>query len=146
MRVKASASIFSSSRKTPGGAPQGTRSGNFLFCLSTSDLLGETVTDLRINGKSSWICDTSDEETPGENVEHTPPPRWKPVEVKALKFVDDITAREKSDITAAVSTWSTHKERRDVWAKHAEEFFNTVNTNAEEINMKVNPQKWPYCA
>ena len=38
MRIKMGRGIFSSSRRTPGGAPQGTKSGNILFCISTAGI------------------------------------------------------------------------------------------------------------
>ena len=38
MRVKIHGNVFSSVRTMPGGTPQGTRSGNFFFCIATYDI------------------------------------------------------------------------------------------------------------
>ena len=183
MRVKMGNGVFSEPRRMSGGAPQGTKTGGFLFCLATRGLderpeitqgqengedtfytpptspdpsmvsspLGGYSFDARANGTSRRIRDTSPE-TSEEGIPlnelrisqrgwHERPPRWEERPLKRLRFIDDLTAAEKVDITAGIATISTRKEERVVHARGSQEYLETIKENAEETGMKVNEQK-----
>ena len=44
-------------------------------------------------------------------------------------------------ILEAVSTFTTNKEVKEVWARGAERFYQDVTANADERGMRVNPEK-----
>ena len=72
---------------------------------------------------------------------HSPPDRWKDLPVTSCKFIDDLNAREKSDITDCEATISTQKEIRHLHARKLEDFYNLVRDNADALGMRVNPSK-----
>ena len=190
MRIKLSGGVFSSPRQMPGGAPQGTRCGNLLFCIAVADLhikgssqqylvggdiltdsthlsseeedtyghrditarlhnekregpsspLGGTRLDLRLNGKLDHFEDSGDEWPPTPST-HATLARWKETAAKMSKFIDDINAMEKCDITSGHSIFTTKKEQRFIHAKKCQDFLETVTENASTIGMVVNPHK-----
>ena len=182
MRVKLSGGNYSTLRKMPGGAPQGTKCGNILFCIATASIhrpesgnwtdsdgsmddqaipnslglvdlaerlredllsspLGGYHLDTRMHNKSAVLDynDLGEDQQP--RPPHSPPPRWTEEPISVKKFIDDVTAIEKCDLTSARSTFTTQKERRDVHAVGCQEFLDTVIENAAKIGMVVNPQK-----
>ena len=66
---------------------------------------------------------------------------WTPKLTTCQKFVDDITGREKNDMTTGIMSWSTRKEERLLFAKGAQDFFESARTNAVEAGMVVNQSK-----
>lgn len=202
MRIKLPGT-YSTLKNMPGGAPQGTKCGNYLFCITAAGLAksnngaaqrtgersveGEPdndevqyavreqtspgnaeddgalgLTDLaeRIASAPSsplgglygdarwkdqtWRLDDSDDEWEEHQLRrrcHQPPPRWVPKPLKEVMFVDDWTGLEKCDITGAASTFSTRKEERMVHAAAAEEAFENIKKNAEQMGMVVNAAK-----
>ena len=175
MRIKMTGGKYSELRDMPGGAPQGTKCGNLLFCIATaflhhtldddapshrpldtstdslglSDLaerlhderpsspLGGSSLDLRMSGKVTILED----DFPCVPPDHDPPPRWSKKPVLVSKFIDDINAREKNDITGARSIFSTNKEQRYIHATQCQRFLETVTANASRIGMRVNQAK-----
>ena len=72
---------------------------------------------------------------------HTPPERWISHETRGVKFVDDVSAAVKCDITAAEMHISTTKEKRTIHAADCQSFFDTVKKNCQEKGMRVNDKK-----
>ena len=114
MRIKMGNGVFSTSRKMPGGAPQGTKTGNFLFCTATRDLEHEQT-----NAR-----DPSEEEQEQEDLFYTPPtsptdtaPMMSPlggysrdIRLKAKACMADTSSEESTDIDALrISQRSTHE-------------------------------------
>ena len=52
-----------------------------------------------------------------------------------------MTGLEKCDVGLSFSSFSTSKERRLIWARKAEVFFNNVRANCEAKKMQVNDLK-----
>ena len=72
---------------------------------------------------------------------HNAPDRWRDLAVRSLKFIDDLTGREKCDITDCMTTVSTRKEDRFLHACLLESFFENVTGAAVRMGMRVNPTK-----
>ena len=173
MRIKLSGGTYSKLKRMPGGAPQGTKSGNLLFCTSVADIhlptrteqpegathtaidppydppmeeapsspLGGSRYDLRLVGKRDIFEDDSHIEWPPPEYEHEPPPRWKREEMIVKKFIDDVNAREKCDITAGRSLFTTKKEQRFIHAAECQAYLNTIIERSRLAGMVVNPEK-----
>ena len=168
MRIKLPGGHFSSSRLTPGGAPQGTKSGNLFFCVAALALKDETtitvnnlpqcsplpaVSDLTHSEPSSPLggstrdyritSSKSEEEWPVDALEeyHLYPPRWKDDPLSNYEFIDDMTAHEKCNIDLSFSQFSTRKKTKLVWSKKAETFFDNVKANCDRLGMKLNDVK-----
>ena len=180
IKLPGSATAFSTSRRTPGGAPQGTKCGNFLYCVAARELkeegtigteepqsalgltelnrrimaqedtppsspLGGYDRDVRQRPKACWYdsSDTEDEWTSVHRLAslHCPPPRWKNRPLKEVEFVDDMTAAEKVDITGGISTLSERKEKRKIWSRQGQSFFDKVKDNSIRCGMVVNDRK-----
>ena len=105
-----------------------------------SSPIGGASLDLRLCGKRQ-ILEDSDEEWPFVPPEHDSPARWVDAPLVTSKFIDDINALEKCDITGGRSLLSTKKERRFLHAKKCQEFLETVMENSKAIGMVVNPKK-----
>lgn len=63
--------------------------------------------------------------------DHQPPPRWKNCHLIVKKFIDDVNAPEKCDITGARSVFSTKNKQCFVHACECEHFLNAITRNTE---------------
>ena len=109
-----------------------------------SSPLGGSFRDLRLSGKMCWQ-DTDSESEYGNPEElhrhHTAPDRWRPDAGVGVKFIDDISAAVKCDVTGAQMFISTQKERRIIHARDCQVFFENVKNNCERRGMRVNDGK-----
>ena len=72
---------------------------------------------------------------------HSPLDRWTPLPIKSLKFIDDLNAHEKCDITDCTTTVTVKKEKRFLHARQLEDYFENVRREAAATGMRVNPSK-----
>ena len=69
------------------------------------------------------------------------PERWQSKPLRAKKFIDDISAIEKTPLCAAIRTITQGKEVREIHASECESFYYRVAGNAAAIGMLINPDK-----
>ena len=183
MRIKMEDS-FSTLRPLPGGSPQGTLLGNFLYIITT-DNIEETRNDVQLSnvnrsdepnrpplpvtddgqpspqpsnpstGSVNDDSDGSDEsfryfdnrsETSGESFSSDS--FYSAVSGEniidqsnlgpALKFVDDLLGLEATKVYRSATS---EDEDIKIRARGSEKFFKSVQKNAVEIGMSVNPKK-----
>ena len=72
--------------------------------------------------------------------EITPNPSsgWEKQESLTNKYVDDVNVAEHHYIDQAVTSITTHKERKTIHATDCERVFEIIKANSSSIGMKVN--------
>lgn len=169
MRIKLNNHTFSSYRQTPGGSPQGTKSGNYFFCIATRRLdtplpieipcsdtplpqpspqtsptsspLGGSRLDLRLNGRTAVIDSDAEDEQGQPWHEHVQPPRWVARPVEGKKYIDDLSALSKDNTSSGISYITEMKERRLLWSEGTQLYLDSVTKNAAAIGLAVNEEK-----
>ena len=143
MRIKMGPRIFSTPRDTPGGAPQGTKTGNILFCISTRGLdqwppNKDSTHDL-ITPEEFFTPPTSpNNQSDGgsslelQSIEDTELEGWRAEDIKKFKYIDDLSGLEKSKLVNASLHITTHKEVRYVRARQYEEYLERVKTKCRQ--------------
>ena len=104
-----------------------------------SSPLGGYHLDVIQRGKNTILED--DYGFPTAQPSHEHPPRWTDKPLLVSKFIDDLNATEKNDITGARSVFTTKKEQRFVHALECQKFLQRVTKNATDLGMKVNQEK-----
>ena len=105
MRIKIRSGAYSSSSTMPGGAPQGTKSGNFLFCMATLDIdhIGEQVQAADASPQTS---------TP------VTPTSGTILTVSSLYGLSDISSRLSSTCSSPIGGWTdTRRKGKSVCVK-----------------------------
>ena len=93
-----------------------------------SSPLGGFYADVRNRSKRCWEDTSCSDESDDAShfYQNTPPDRWKEEPLKQVKFIDDVTALEKCDVTAAMSTFTVRKEERLVNAAQCQDYYQRV--------------------
>ena len=170
MRIR-QGQCLSGPRRTPGGAPQGTKSGNLLFSLA-ADHIGEapipvqegaqprnledpptSLRDLdqsvnvnyhdnRLQKGTRRIEDTMiEEEWERNEIEAALQIEVEVIQLEKFKYVDDLTVVEPLPLRAGISTISTNTERRTIHAQRLQEQLTNIEQEASDIGMKLHPKK-----
>ena len=160
---------LSSERPTPGGAPQGTKSGNLLFSIST-DHIGEQEIEKQavvrtipagVDGPRDLegsfnvnYCDTRSRKGTRRVEDTMVEEEWECHEIEAVlgiesslhrmknfKYVDDLTVLEVNSLRLACGTISTEKEVKRICAQGLQLQLREIGGQALEIGMMLHPRK-----
>ena len=160
---------LSSERPTPGGAPQGTKSGNLLFSIS-ADHIGEqrverpttvrkipeydgTARDLETSLNVNYY-DTRERRGTRRLEDTIVEEEWECHEIetalgiesslhrmKNFKYVDDLTVLEVNSLRSACGTMSTVKESKQLHSQGLQLQLGEIGSQASEIGMMLHPRK-----
>ena len=144
---------FSEPHEMPGGAPQGTCSGNYLFSATIDGIEmeefatiyspGSGTGDDRGQTRPASPEPALDDGNPGLTQGEIERILGIPSGEKAwtVKYVDDFTATQRLAIDTGISYITTGKEEREIHAGELQKVFDRVRFNAGLIGMVVHPDK-----